>query len=147
MHHARKLPVREQVFLESLQWFGFKLVYGRSHLKFRRGYVIPSTIREDGDGIDLWVKLPLEKVLYPVQLTQRGVRIFRLLGSRSEESLTSFQKRSEERILAKASYCHRDGIAFVLLRDYIGSETNLTIARRDYRALMFGLQKIKRRSV
>lgn len=140
MKNVRKLPTREQVFIESLTWFGYKFVKRRVYLKFRRGYVIPSTRKEDSAGIDLWIKLPNQQKLYPVQLTQRGIRIFRLFSKPSKDSLAIFVEKSNQRIRDKAVRCQRDSIVFVLLRDYLGAHTNLTIAQRDLKSLLYGFR-------
>jgi hypothetical protein len=146
MNHVRKLPVREQVFIESLKWFGFRITNQRKNLNLRRGYVVPSTGREDASGIDLWVKVPNDRTLYPIQITQRGIRIFRLLQNPSQEELITFSAKSNQRIVAKRAICERDGIVFVLVRDYLGFETNFTTARRDFKALFYCIRQAKRRS-
>ena len=146
MPHVRKLPVREQVFIESLKWFGFRITKERKKLSFRRGYVIPSTDREDSSGIDMWVKVPNDNLLRPVQITQRGIRIFRLLSIPTPEELINFSQKSNYRIIAKRAICERSGVVFVLVRDYLGAETNFAIARRDFKALYHAINQVKRRS-
>ncbi len=146
MSRDRKLPLREQVFIESLIWFGFRLSSQRKNLQLRRGYVIPSTDKEDGSGIDLWVKVPNNPKLYPIQITQRGIRIFRLLGNPTPEELVNFCCKSHQRIEAKRAICESNGVVFVLVRDYLGAETNFATARRDFKALYHCINQAKRRS-
>jgi hypothetical protein len=146
MSRVRKLPLREQVFIESLKWFGFRTTNQRKNLQLRRGYVVPSTNREDGTGIDFWVKVPNNPKLYPVQITQRGIRIFRLLGNPTPEELENFCEKSHQRIEAKRAICESNGVVFVLVRDYLGADTNFATARRDFKALYYCIDQAKRRS-
>lgn len=150
---TRKLPTRESVFIASLLWHGYRLTSSRTNLKFRRGYVVPSTMREDAGGIDVWVKVPNSWTLVPVQVTQRGTKIYRLLQNRlpsdfqdSRQRLAELEVRSRERIRQKQRRCARQGIAFVLVRDFIGGTTNPTIAWGDLKSLRYGIANLKGRS-
>ena len=132
MIHLRKLPSRERVFVTSLMYHGFRLTRRRRNLKCKRGYVIPSTWQEDSSGIDLWVKMPKDDRLFPIQVTQRGVRIYRKYHKPMDEKIEDFIKRSEKRVFAKQRRCRRHGIAFALVRDFEGKTTNPQIAMGRY---------------
>jgi hypothetical protein len=140
----RKLPTREKVFFLSLQYHGFRKTSRRHNLKFRRGYVIPATSREDGEGIDCWVKMPRDSRLIPVQLTQRGVRQYRLHQHPSAEQLADFIKRSDRRVSAKYGFCKVSGIACALLKDYEGYNTSPELARSDVSALRFAVFSLRK---
>ena len=77
MSELRKLTPREKSFKVSLQRHGFRYKKSKKNLKENKGYVIPSTKREDASGIDFWIKLPKETELIPIQVTQRGTRLYR----------------------------------------------------------------------
>lgn len=163
MSNKRRLPVREYVFILSLMHHGFRLSQKRRNLKHKRGYVIPSTWREDASGIDLWVKMPREHCLVPVQIAQRGVRLYRkyegkrihrlsqLYPDRCDELWTQYHllvekndgKRNYE-IRRKKQRCLMSGIAFVLVRDYDGSLTNRSVAWGDIKALRYGIAHLRR---
>ncbi len=138
----RKLPKREYVFIMSLMYHGFRYTSKRQNLKKSRGYLIPATDKEDHDGIDFWVKMPKDMRIFPVQVTQRGVRMFKKHHKPSEGELRSFMSSSEERIRAKRSWCRRSRIAFVLVRDYDGGLSNTTIAWGDIKALRYALSRL-----
>ncbi len=141
---VRKLPQRERVFITSLCYHGFRRTERRKNLKLRHGYVIPSTQREDASGIDCWVKMPNDCRLFPVQVTQRGVRIYRRLQQPTAEQLQAFVSKAEARIAAKRKRCHEQGIAFVLVRDYIEANGNQYVAMGDIRSLRFAIANLKR---
>jgi hypothetical protein len=96
MNNRRKLPSREHVFITSLMYHGFRLTQRRHNLKFKRGYIIPATRREDAEGIDVWVKMPKDDRLLPVQVTQRGVRMYRKYRRPDGEKLETFITKSEK---------------------------------------------------
>ena len=139
-----KLPSREQVFIESLMYHGFRKTRRRKNLKFKRGFVIPATKREDATGIDFWIKMPKDERLFPVQVTQRGVRMFRKFRRPSGERLDEFIDRSQNRIEQKRKRCKKHGIAFVLVRDYDGQHTNPQLAWGDIKALRYAIAHLKR---
>ncbi len=145
MTKSRRLPTREQVFIESLVWHGYRQVKAGTNLKLRVGYVIPATRKEDSEGIDVWVKPPNDTRVYPVQITQRGIKIYRRLQTPSPEALAAFIARSAQRVRQKERRCRRHGIAFVLVRDHLGLHTNPTLAWGDRKALLYGLWHLKRR--
>lgn len=138
----RKLPKREYVFIMSLMYHGFRFSSKRHNLKKSRGYLIPATNREDHEGIDFWVKMPKDMRITPVQITQRGVRMFKKHHQPSEHELHAFMKTSETRIRAKRSWCKRSGIAFVLVRDFDGGITSTTLAWGDIKALRYALSRL-----
>lgn len=142
----RRLPGREYVFILSLMYHGFRLTHRRVRLKKKNGYVVPSTWREDAAGIDFWVKMPRSTALYPVQITQRGIKMFkRRCANYDTLSLVGFIERSDSRLAAKRSMCLRNGIAFVLVRDFVGRCTNTTIAWGDIKALRYAISHLKGR--
>ena len=96
MNNRRKLPSREHVFITSLMYHGFLLTQRRRNFKFKRGYIIPATRREDAEGIDVWVKMPKDDRLLPVQVTQRGVRMYRKYRRPDGEKLETFITKSEK---------------------------------------------------
>jgi hypothetical protein len=144
MANRRKLPTREHVFITSLRYHGFRLAQQRRNLKFKQGYIIPATSREDADGIDVWVKMPKDDRLLPVQVTQRGVRMYRKYRRADGEKLETFIIRSERRIREKRQRCFRHGIAFALVRDFEGRTTNPQIAWGDIKALRYAIAHLKR---
>lgn len=141
----RKHPDRERVFFASLQYYGFTLSFIRVNLDFGHGYIMPATIREDSGGIDCYVKMPRDHRIFPVQVTQRGIRINRKLKNFTENDKESFLQKCEERIRAKQAICARSGIVFILLRDYLGKDTNPALAQRDVNSLCYGIEQNKRR--
>ncbi len=145
MSRRHKLPPREQVFVASLLYHGFRLRRGRKNLKRAYGYVIPATDREDSGGIDFWVKMPKDERLFPVQVTQRGVRMYRKFRNPSSQQLEEFIKHSDKRIRAKRKMCYRNGIAFVLVRDYDGKLPHSVITWGDIKALRNAMAHLKRR--
>jgi hypothetical protein len=145
MAKRRKLPSREHVFITSLMYHGFRFTHSRRNLKFKRGFIIPATSREDANGIDVWVKMPKDERIFPVQVTQRGVRMYRKYRRPSGEKLDDFIVRSERRIRAKQRRCYKHGIAFALVRDFEGKTTNPQIAWGDIKALRYAIAHLKRR--
>ena len=139
----RRVPGREQVFIMSLMYHGFRPARRRVNLKKKKGYVISSSGREDAFGIDLWVKMPGHTTPIPVQITQRGVRLFRKHHKNGREQLCEFIRRSESRIRAKRLWCRLNRIAFVVVRDFDGSMTNKAIALSDIKALRYAVRNIK----
>lgn len=144
MEERLRLPDREHVFVLSLKYHGFRRTRKRKDLKFTRGYVIPTTKREDASGIDFFVKMPRDERLFPVQVTQRGVRLFKKYDRPSPDRFEEFVERSELRIRRKRRRCRRHGIAFVLVRDYDGFRTNPRIAWGDIKALRYAIAHLKR---
>lgn len=139
MGDHRKLPLREQVFIRSLTWHGFRVAKRGKRLKKNRHYVIPSTKAEDASAIDFWVKLAGEERLIPVQITQRGVAIFRARNQPSPQQLAEFSRISEERLRRRRRICAVSGIVFVLVRDYTGQRPSRSVAWGDKKALVHGL--------
>lgn len=145
MSPHRKLPPREHVFVLSLLYHGFRITRTRTNLKARLGYVIPATKYEDSSGIDFFVKMPRDLRIFPIQVTQRGVRLFRKHELRiTRERLEEFMVISETRIRAKRKRAKKNGIAFVLVRDFDGMKTNSRIAWGDIKALRHGIAHLKR---
>ncbi len=144
MSQRQKLPTRERVFIESLKYHGFRKTIRRKNLKFNYGYVIPATTKEDATGTDFWVKMPRDDRLFPVQLTQRGVKIHRQKKDFSPDALASLIKIADKRVREKKNRCYRHGIAFVLVSDYNQRHTKPKIAQSDIRALRFALFHLKR---
>jgi hypothetical protein len=138
----RKLPKREYVFIMSLMYHGFRLTCSRQNLKKSRGYLIPATDKEDHDGIDFWVKMPKDMRIFPVQITQRGIRMYKKHRKPSEAELRTFVKHSDVRICAKRKWCKKSRIGFVLVRDFDGGITNKTIAWGDIKALRYALSRL-----
>lgn len=138
----RKLPKREHVFIMSLMYHGFRFTRKRKDHKRSIGYLMPATDREDSGGIDFWIKMPKDMRIFPVQITQRGIRMFKRHRRSTSEELESFMKRSNARIRAKRAWCRRSRIGFVLVRDFEGSFTNTTIAWGDIKALRYSLNKL-----
>lgn len=131
----RRLPQRELVFIMSLMYHGFRLTYERKNFKKRKAYVVPATKREDASGVDLWVKMPGDMRLYPLQVTQRGIKMFRKYKKPSAEALDRFVAESNLKIRMKQKWCKKYRIAFVLVRDFDRSLTNTTVAWGDVKAL------------
>jgi hypothetical protein len=139
----RRLPTRERVYVHSLMYHGYRFVQRRRNLKQKKGYVIPATRREDAGGIDLWVKMPGSMVLIPIQITQRGTRLFRKHHKPNQAKLEEFIAQSERRIRKKRRMCARSKVAFVLVRDYDGRHTNRTLAWGDIKALRYAIARYK----
>ena len=144
MSHRHKLPRREHVFIQSLLYHGFRRTRSRHNLKYRLGFIIPATQREDSGGVDFWVKMPKDKRLLPIQVTQRGVRLFRKYQRPSTERFAEFIIQSGKRVEAKRKRCRAHGIAFVLVRDFDGARTNPQIAWGDIKALRYAIAHLKR---
>lgn len=146
----RKLPKREYVFLMSLMYHGFRFTHRRRNLKINRGYIIPATKYEDSDGIDFWVKMPRDMSIHPVQVTQRGTKLYKKHKrdhSLSELEIAKFAKISEERVRAKLRWCKKSSIAFVLVRDFDGGVTDRNLAWGDIKALRFALNVLRARKL
>lgn len=142
---GRKLPTRERMFVAALQYHGFRFAKRHTKLKRSRGYIIPATERENAGGIDFWVKMPRGEHLLPVQVTQRGTMLFqKYLNQKQEPSLDAFKVRSERRIRDKRKRCKRDGIAFVLVRDYDGVRLDTVVAWGDIKALRYAVVRIRK---
>lgn len=140
MRSRSTLPKREHVFLLSLQYHGFRYTRRRKNLKKRCGYIIPATRREDSGGIDFWVKMPKESVLVPVQITQRGVRLFRKYERNlTDAKLVEYIKTADMRLHAKRMMCRENDIAFVLVRDYDGTANIRAVAWGDKKALLHAI--------
>jgi len=144
MSQRYQLPSREQVFIESLLYHGFRKTRRRRNLKYRLGFVIPATRREDAGGIDFWVKMPRDDRLLPVQVTQRGVRLFRRFQHPNAAALAEFLKQSQHRIEQKRKRCKKHGVAFVLVRDFAAPHSNPQIAWGDIKALRYAIAHLKR---
>ncbi len=141
----RKLPTRERMFVAALQYHGFCFAKRNQKLKRSKGYVIPATERENSGGIDFWVRMPRSERLLPVQITQRGTMLFKkYLNQKQETSLDAFKARSERRIRDKRKWCKRDGIAFVLVRDYAGERLDTVVAWGDIKALRYAVVRIRK---
>ena len=145
MSDRQKLPIRESVFIESLKYHGFRKTSRRRNLKFNCGYVIPATTKEDSTGTDFWIKMPRDKRLFPVQVTQRGVKIHRQRKVLGVDALSVLIQTSDKRVREKKNRCYRHGIAFVLVSDYNEKHTTPKIAKSDIRALRFAPYHLKRR--
>ena len=144
MEERLLLPRRERVFILSLMYHGFRKTRRRMNLKYRSGFVISATKREDATGIDFWIKMPRDERLLPIQVTQRGIRLYRKFHYQSGEKLQEFIQRSEKRIAEKRKRCKKHGIAFVLVRDHIGHQTNPQLAWGDIKALRYGIAHLRR---
>jgi hypothetical protein len=144
MHRPRKQPTRERVFVQSLKYHGFRKTSKRKNLKFKRGYIIRATSHEDHSGIDFWVKMPRDHILYPTQITQRGVRMYKFFKQPSAGSFAEFVQRSERRIKVKQAQCKKNRIAFVLVRDYIHNRPDANIAWGDIKALRYAINHLRR---
>lgn len=140
----RKLPRREEVFVKSLMYHGFRKTHQRENLKYAYGYIIAATKYEDGGGTDFWIKMPRDARLFPIQVTQRGVRLYRKHHRASETQLAEFIEHSEKRVRTKRMWCKRYGIAFVLVRDHGGRTTNPTLAWGDIKALRYAIAHLRR---
>lgn len=144
MTDRHRLPNRELVFIESLLYHGFRKIRRRKNLKYRLGFIIPATKKEDAAGIDFWVKMPRDERLFPLQVTQRGVRLFRKYQRPSTDRLEEFLVKSQKRINHKRLRCKEHGIAFVLVRDYGGKRSNPQLAWGDVKALRYAIAHLKR---
>jgi len=142
-YKKRKIPHREIVFLQSLKYHGFRRTLRRKNLKYRKGYVIFSTTSEDASGIDFWVKMPKDERLIPVQVTQRGVKMYRKYSRPVSKDLEDFITKSNQRIQKKRHRAYEHGIAFALVRDFGGVKTNPQIAWGDIKALRHGIAHLK----
>ena len=142
MRHQRRLPLREQVFMRSLIHHGFRVARPGKHLKKGMRYVIPSTAAEDAALIDFWVKLAGDTRLIPVQITKRGTAIFRMRSRPSPEQLKEFERISEQRLRRRRRACAVCGIAFVLVRDYLGRRPSQSLAWGDKKALEHGINAL-----
>jgi hypothetical protein len=139
----RSLPTRERVFVLSLMYHGYRYTHQRYDLKKKKGYIIPSTKIEDSSGIDFWIKSPSSFELRPVQVTQRGVAIFRKRNKDyTHNQLAEFIARSDVRLRKKRKMCRKNKIAFVLVRDHTGASTNKTLAWGDVKALRYGIARV-----
>ncbi len=139
----RRLPTRERVFITSLLYHGYRLSYRRHALKYTVGYVIPATALEDACGIDVWVKPRGADTCIPVQLTQRGTRLFRKYHRPSGPRDREFQETAVRRLREKRTLCRRHQIAFVIVRDHDGERPSRTIAWGDVKALHFALRQFR----
>lgn len=146
MPKRKHLPDRETVFMMSLMYHGFRVTSTRNgkHLKKKKGYVIPSTRKEDEDGIDLWVKMPGKTKLWPVQVTQRGIKLFKKYHRYSDESLAEFCRKSEIRIRRKRREAKISKIVFILVSDFSGKVTNKKIAWGDIKSLRQAIKNFER---
>jgi len=144
MKQRYRLPLREKVFIESLMYHGFRKCRRRRNLKYKRGYVIPATQAEDSGGIDFWVKMPRDSRLFPVQITQRGVRLYLRLSKPTAQMRAVFEERSLKRVEKKRRICYRNGIAFVLVRDTNEKNTCVRTAQSDVAALRYAIATLKR---
>jgi len=143
LREARSLPKREQVFVLSLMYHGYRVTKKRTGLKKKKGYICCSTKREDASGVDFWVKMPGSMRMFPIQVTQRGVAIFRERNKRHTESqLQEFVERSEQRLRRKRVMCRRNHVAFVLVRDHSHGSLSTSLAWGDVKALRFALERL-----
>lgn len=145
MDRERPLPRREQVFVISLMYHGFRLVYRRNRLKKRKGYIIPATLHEDAGGVDFFVKMPGAEHLLPVQITQRGVKHFKEFHHQEGPHLETFTKSAVQRLRNKRRRCARQGIAFVLVRDWRHPLPSRAIAWGDVKALRLAVGILENR--
>ncbi len=99
--------------------------------------------REDAEGIDFWVKVPRDDRLFPVQVTQLGVRLFRKHHSPNRRLLHEFIKHRERRVKDKRERSKKHGIAFVLVRDFDGLNTYPKLADSDIKALRYAISHMK----
>lgn len=144
MRRTTKFPQREYVFVGSLKYHGFREATRRKNLKLKCGYIIHATQKEDSNGIDFWVKMPYDNRLLPVQVTQRGIKMFKKYKREGQPSLSTFIKKSNKRIAQKRKVCKDAGIVFVLVRDFDGMRTNKSIAWGDIKALRYGIAHLRR---
>ncbi len=140
------LPDREHVFMMSLMYHGFRITSTRTvkRLKKKKGYIIPSTRKEDEEGIDFWVKMPGKTKLWPVQVTQRGIKLFKKYHRYTDESLAEFCRKSEIRLKRKRQEAKRSKVVFVLVSDFSGKTTNKKIAWGDIKALRHAINSFER---
>ncbi len=144
MSYRSRIPLREQVFIQSMMYHGFRKTNRRKDLKLKKGFIIPATEKEDSGGIDFWVKMPGDSRLLPVQITQRGVKLFRKFKCPVGMKLDDFIRRSICRVQAKRDFCKKSGIAFVLVRDHWDKNTNPRLAASDVQALRKSISSLKR---
>lgn len=141
MRVERKLPLREQVFVASLAYHGFRVARRHDRLKFNRRYIIPSTKQEDASLIDFWIKPAWSFALIPVQVTQRGTAILRQRNPLiPEDRFRGFSEESEQRVRRKRRICRRCRIAFAMIRDYTGGKPSKSVAWGDRKALQKAIQ-------
>ena len=143
MSKHRQLPKREQVFILSLMYHGYRVVHRRHRLKKKKGYIIPTTKHDDSGGIDFWIKPPGHSRIVPVQITQRGVALHKKHDQPSPEKLHELIQHAKHRLRKKRRMCARCKIVFVLVRDFDGEATNKTLAWGDIKALWYGLARLK----
>lgn len=124
-------------------YHGYRFVRRRHNLKKKKGYVIPATSREDSGGVDFWVKVPGYMVTIPVQITQRGVRLFRKHNRPTPTKLKEFIAISDRKVRGKRMLCMRHKVLFVLVRDYDGDKTNPILAKSDVRALRWAVARYR----
>lgn len=139
MAKKRRLPSREAAFITSMMHHGFRRTIHEAKLKYKRGYIILSTQKEDSAGIDFWVKLPKSDDLIPVQITQRGIKMFKRYHKPSKSDLDKFIKNSNKRLRDKKKRCKMNGIIFVLISDFEGRKANHRIAWCDIKAFRYAL--------
>lgn len=136
----RRLSDREGAFVLSLKRHGFRFIkniHGNKNLKRKKGYIAPSTAREDASGIDFWVKLPFDDSIFPIQVTQRGTKLMRMFA-REELSLMGLDVMAQKRISNKKKRAHESGIVFVLLRDCPHATPQVQTMWGDRKALFYG---------
>ena len=144
MRDFRILPKREQLFVLSLMYHGYRFTKKRAGLKKKKGYISPSTKREDASGVDFWIKEPRSTCMRPIQVTQRGVAIFRERNKRhTETQLQEFVARSEQRLRQKRVTCRKNHVAFVLVRDRSHGSISTSLAWGDVKALRFALERLR----
>ena len=144
MHIKRKLPDREKVFISSLLCHGFILVYNSRNLRRRSGYIIPSTKHEDASGVDFWIKMPGETRVFPIQITQRGVRMYRKYQELARGPVENFVRQAQQRLRRKTRRCKANGVFLVLVSDFDGPRTNSRIAWCDIKALRYAMETKRR---
>lgn len=88
--------------------------------------------------------MPDDRRIFPVQITQRGNRLYRKYHEPSAASLRDFIEKSDKRIEAKRLMCRTYGIAFVLVRDFDGLFPSKAIAWGDMKALRHAIANLKR---
>jgi hypothetical protein len=144
MHRKHRMPLREKAFIASLRYHGFRITTRKHNLKRAYGYVIPATDKEDMYGTDLWVKMPKDQQLIGVQLTQRGVRIYRKFYNPNQDQLQAFISRTEERLRLKKTLCQIRGIVFILIKDHLHENSHELLAHSDVKALRKAVTKLNR---
>lgn len=140
----RQVTQREKVFILSLMYHGFRRIQRHRTLtkfiKKRIGYVAPATQAEDASGVDLWVKMPGHNLFLPVQVTQRGVQMYRWYKNPTDGEIDNFLSQSDQRLREKRERSKLNNIVFVLLGDFVGKTTTPQIAWRDVQAMRFAVQ-------